>query len=75
MTVRRKDLLCRTLYCRSQFPQVAVLLIFFFFALVQPPYTEKEMSLVVSLPSNYLVLSNRIIYILIPRQLMPAYKP
>lgn len=30
MTVRRKDLLCRTLYCRSQFPQVAVLLFFFF---------------------------------------------
>ena len=64
MTVHRKDLFCRTLYCRSQSPQVAVLLFFFFFflALVQSPYTEKEVILVVSLPSNY--LSNRIIYLL-----------
>ena len=30
MSVHRKDLFCRTLYCRSQSPQVAVLLFFFF---------------------------------------------
>lgn len=73
MTIHRKELFFRTLYCRSQSPQVVVL--FFFLALVQLPCTEKEVILVVSLPSNYLVLSNRIIYILIPRQLIPAYKP
>ena len=35
--------------------------IIIFLALVQLPCTEKEVILVVSLPSNYLVLSNRII--------------
>ena len=62
MTVHRKDLFCRTLYCRSQSPQVAVLS-FFFLALVQPPYTEKEVILVVSLPSNYLVLLKKSYYV------------
>ena len=83
MSVHRKDLFCRTLYCRSQSPQVAVLLFFFFGPSSVSLHREGgdfggKFAFKLPKQSYYIpiiYLSNRIIYILIPRQLMPAYKP